>query len=1299
MSVASTAATIRFIQHNCMKSSLAMHSVLETAVRTADIVLIQEPFYGPGGTVSHPSFECILPGGHAPSSRPRVALFVSKVAKSTLSLQVQTREDLVKDLDAQVFEVSTSSISSTLVYNIYNQKDQNGTYTIERLFAPQTVLPTRAILAGDFNAHHSWWNYRIRNPKQADHLVDLLESNLYDLVNEEDAYTHFPTNGNHPSVLDLTFASPTVFDSIQNWAIDSEASSGSDHAVLRFELQSLQHTTVPAPTSNRYNWKKADWELFGKTLLQATATKADVWNLALSHPHYHHNLDLAAELLRDSILTAITAAVPLARPSPQSKAWWTEELTVKRKAMARRERHWKLFRTEDTMGLFKLARHEFGKALHSAKTSHWDQFVAQAQGKDLYTIFAYTKPKRVQRTSVLQANGQTATVFKDKAQLFRHTLFPPPPAYTAPPPAPATNQLRWTPITDKEVEDAIFTSAPTKAPGPDGITFACLCHAYSTIPHWFNALFREVLDQGYHPQCWREATGAIVPKPNKPDYTAVKAYRIVALLNCLGKIAEKLVAQRLASLCEDFHLLHKDQMGGRRQRSAQDAILALVHDVELGWAQEQVSTALFLDVKGAFDNVSKVRLLQTMQQMGLPRQLVQWVDHFMSKREIALAFDGDREALQPVDTGIPQGSPCSPILFIIYLKPLFDELEHQGLGLQFPSYMDDVALVATSRTLAENVDLLERAAQVTFQWASDNAVAFDDSKSELLHFTRSRTEQPSLQLPNGTVVAPSKVLRWLGVWLDSKLHFGTHVATKLAAAERALSGILRLSNTEKGLTVGNMRRLYQACIIPVSDFGSEIWWKSGGKGQQHLKDKLQVLQNKATRRILGAFRTTPVALLDVESALPPVEHRLTQAQRRYALRLLRLPASHPVVRRCPEGFHPSRTGHEEPIPGPCWSESGSHTTRLLGVLHSISDIVSPYTCLEEVAATDSLPTLVPIDFGFAKGEKTEAAQAHLQLVKQLDRRRCMIAYSDGSLMDGKVGAGFIVNAPSLLPYQTSIGLGSQAEVFDAELVACLEACNRMKQLIQSCPSVTDCWVFLDNAAAIRRLTHLQPGPGQTHAIRLHRLAGCLQNHRIRLHVHWSPGHTRIPGNETADRLAKAGSLLPSSPPHDLVTYAYLRRQMREQALVAWKRDWEHRKTALRYHGTPTKKLDPMFATAPKRNSSRVVQVRSGHGYFNSYLFDKSRSQIQTPGCPCGNRRQTPEHLVLHCLRYKAARRQFLWPLIIRDHTDTPWLDVYSRKGTQALLEFLEATSLCLRPQTVTDWVPGLGDLSQSERHT
>src|SRR5690606_25626385 len=156
-----------------------------------------------------------------------------------------------------------------------------------------------------------------------------------------------------------------------------------------------------------------------------------------------------------------------------------------------------------------------------------------------------------------------------------------------------------------------------------------------------------------------------------------------------------------------------------------DAILALVNDVENNWNKKLVTSALFLDVKGAFDNVSCVCLLQTMQQMRILTPLVHWVEHFITERSIQLVFYGQQEELVPVETGIPQGSPVSPVLFLIYLKPLFDTLEKKHPNLQFPSYIDDVAVIATGRTLAVNVKELDSAARTVFQWAERNEVAFD----------------------------------------------------------------------------------------------------------------------------------------------------------------------------------------------------------------------------------------------------------------------------------------------------------------------------------------------------------------------------------------------------------------------------------------------------------------------------------------------------------------------------------------------------------------------------------------------
>ena len=257
-----------------------------------------------------------------------------------------------------------------------------------------------------------------------------MEHNLFDLLYEDDKCTHYPTNGNQPSVIDLTFASPEIYDSVQRWAIDETAATASDHTVIKFELHALEHTTVPDPISNRFNWKKADWDLFRSTLAAKAKQQSDKWTLAIAHSHHHQNLDWAANTLRDTILAAIQLSVPTTKPSPRSKVWWTQELTEKRKDMATMERRWKEAQTPLAKLRYKLSRNIYGRALQEAKTKCWDNFLAEAQGKEVYTAFRYTKPRRVQRTPVLKAGNQTATVFTEKARLFRNTLFPPPPEYT-----------------------------------------------------------------------------------------------------------------------------------------------------------------------------------------------------------------------------------------------------------------------------------------------------------------------------------------------------------------------------------------------------------------------------------------------------------------------------------------------------------------------------------------------------------------------------------------------------------------------------------------------------------------------------------------------------------------------------------------------------------------------------------------------------------------------------------------------------------------------------------------------------
>ena len=70
------------------------------------------------------------------------------------------------------------------------------------------------------------------------------------------------------------------------------------------------------------------------------------------------------------------------------------------------------------------------------------------------------------------------------------------------------------------------------------------------------------------------------------------------------------------------------------------------------------------------------------------------------------------------------------------------------------------------------------------------------------------------------------LVRWLEIWLDSKLSFKEHVEIKIAAATRTFYQIARLSNTERDLSFQAIKQLYIACITLIADYDVPVWWNN-----------------------------------------------------------------------------------------------------------------------------------------------------------------------------------------------------------------------------------------------------------------------------------------------------------------------------------------------------------------------------------------------------------------------------------------------------------------------------------------
>ena len=135
-----------------------------------------------------------------------------------------------------------------------------------------------------------------------------------------------------------------------------------------------------------------------------------------------------------------------------------------------------------------------------------------------------------------------------------------------------------------------------------------------------------------------------------------------------------------------------------------------------------------------------------MVELGIDSDLVTWMGSFLTDQKIQLVIDGHDNKEREVEIGIPQGSPVSPILFLIYIRGVFDKISEISRGVTSLSFMNDLGFIASSSSVIEVVKILEKVAKVVFKWGERNAITYDIAKTEAVLFSKSQRQQLNKQL-------------------------------------------------------------------------------------------------------------------------------------------------------------------------------------------------------------------------------------------------------------------------------------------------------------------------------------------------------------------------------------------------------------------------------------------------------------------------------------------------------------------------------------------------------------------------
>src|SRR5437667_3687962 len=105
----------------------------------------------------------------------------------------------------------------------------------------------------------------------------------------------------------------------------------------------------------------------------------------------------------------------------------------------------------------------------------------------------------------------------------------------------------------------------------------------------------------------------MISKPGKRDLTDISSWRPIALLSCLGKGLERLLARRIAFKTVWHQVAARTHFGALPKRSAIDLVACFISDVEEALNKGKLVAALFLDIKDAVDTVTYMKLLRRLR--------------------------------------------------------------------------------------------------------------------------------------------------------------------------------------------------------------------------------------------------------------------------------------------------------------------------------------------------------------------------------------------------------------------------------------------------------------------------------------------------------------------------------------------------------------------------------------------------------------------------------------------------------------------------------------------------------------
>lgn len=724
-------------------------------------------------------------------------------------------------------------------------------------------------------------------------------------------------------------------------------------------------------------------------------------------------------------------------------------------------------------------------------------------------------------------------------------------------------------------------------------------------------VLRASLALGHIPMNWRQVRAIFIPKAGRPSDLA-KSFRPISLMSFILKTLEKLVDRHIRDGVLVNRPLHQDQYAYTTGKSTETALFQVVHRLEQGLENKEITLGAFLDIEGAFDNTSFKSIITAAKERGLDDTCCRWIKGMLKNRLVHSSLMGESLSVQ-VAGGCPQGGNLSPILWNLVVDGLLNKLSREGFHVN--GYADDIVIMVKGKFTSTIRERMQMALNTVARWTASEGLNISPTKATIVSFTRrKKLDGIGPIYLHGEELTFKGEVKYLGVILDSKLTWNQHLEKVINKSVTTFAMVRRMYGKTWGLRPGMVHWVYTRVIRPAITYAAVSWWPK--VMQNTAIHKLERIQRMACLGITGAIRTTPTASMEAILDLPPLD-LIILGEARCAYQRLRDLID---------------------LPG---NITTTGTTSIWNTVRDpILEMRSDYMC-PKYHIQRKFEVILDQKFWVNNAKKLT--------------QDCLIWFTDGSKQERGSGAGVYGERPKV---SISIPLGKHATVFQTEIYALLWC---IEENIRRTYKNKQILIITDSQAALKALLTCKTSSRLVDEC-LQRITELAEHNRVKLV--WVPGHSGIPGNEKADELARQGSNANMIGPEPSVgiprcsTRRVTGEWINTKHLERWKTypGNKHGKQAI---AGPNKNKAQELLKYSRKELKDLTALLTGHGPVRQHLSTMKLFDDNLDCRLCGEEIETFEHIICEC-EALGQRRQTIFgktKLVLKEIQRAPSKDL------------------------------------------